>query len=193
MIPIVEEHQRALDATRFEELRPLIAAGVAWETILAVAPAFARINVAGAIYQPDREGGAAYVIPVRADNPLTPEAADPVETIRSGAIVDILAIHPRHPQRWAMRHGTAEWLGAIEPQYLDPEPVPIWRSPLRWLQAGCCGLVLLSEERESRYRTLSNLRSVVAEDHQHAVELRALLNHSWSGPSIATRETRRAA
>ncbi len=123
---------------------PLFAAGITSQTIAAVAPAIVRIAVAGSTYEPDPAGKGAFLLPVRVDNPLTPEAADSIGIIRAGSIVDLLAFHPAHPYRWALRRDDAEWLGAIEPQYLDPAPVPVWRSPLAWLQAGCRGLVVLS-------------------------------------------------
>jgi|SRR5690242_7910343 len=192
-VGLVEEYHRALLATRYDDLHPLIAAGVTWETIAKIVPANTQITLGGATYEPDPDGGAAYLIPVRVDNPLTPEAADPPEAVRSGAIIDLLAFHPAHPYRWALRRDAAEWLGPIEPQYLDPEPVEVWRTPLRWLQAGCHGLVLLSSERESQHRILSGLGSIVAEDHHHAAELRSVLNHSWSTPPVIVREVRRAA
>jgi hypothetical protein len=127
---LAAEYRAAQLATRGADLRPLLAAGIEPRTIAALAPAMTRIAVGGATYQPDPAGGIAFVLPVRIDNPLTAEAADPAATVRSGKIADLLAFHPAHPLRWALRCDAAEWLGAVEPQYLKPDSVPIWRSPL---------------------------------------------------------------
>jgi hypothetical protein len=78
--------------------------------------------------------------------------------------------NPAAPDRWALRRGIASWLGACEPQYLDPDPVPVWRTPLGWLRAGCRGLVLLTEDKTDRYRCLSMLGSIVAEDQAHTAD-----------------------
>ena len=193
---LAREYLRALRATSFASLKPLIAAGVSWHATADVVPAHARISVSkDNTFAFDDGGGSAFIVPVRVENAVTPEAADPAEVICDGWIVDLVAFHPDHPARWALRTGAAEWLGSIEPQYLDPEPVPMWRTPLAWLQAGCRGLVLLSKERESHYRILSSLGEIVAEDHQHATELRQHLGRPWPMPKVmtGTREARRAA
>jgi hypothetical protein len=192
---LTREHWAALRATRFADFAPLTAAGVDWRSITQAEPAFTSIakvtDPAGFEYDP--EGADAFLLPVRADNLVTPESDDPCLTVREGAIVDLLVFHPRHPHYWRLRRGTAEWLGSIEPQYLDPDPVPVWRTPFRWLQAGCSGLVLLSDGN-SRYRTLSLLRSIVAEDAQHAAELRRELARPWPVPQvISPQEMHRAA
>ena len=190
------EHLVALRATPFEAARRLHAAGVSWRTIATVAPAFTGIRVDGGRYEPDPDLPAAFVVPVRVDSAICPEAADPLVTVNSGEIVDLVAFHPAKPDRWALRVGAAEWLGAIEPQYLDPEPVPIWRCPLSWLQAGCAGLVMLSRSLTDHHRALSGCRSVVAEDSAHAAELRRVLGRPFPVPAVLVsrgREVRHAA
>ena len=177
-------------------MSPLIAAGITWQAITNAVPVHARINVSTInTFAFDDGGGSAFIVPVRVESAVTPEAAGPLEAIRDGWIVDLVAFHPSHPGRWALRRGAAEWLGVIEPQYLDPEPVPVWRTPLRWLQSGCRGLVLLSKERASQYRIISGLGAIVAEDYQHATQLRGILAHPWSAPRVLLRreEARHAA
>jgi hypothetical protein len=184
------EYLAALRMTRFADLAPLVAAGVSWETIATAAPALARIRVSkGITFEPDDDGGGAFIVPVRVESPITPETFDAATAVRDGAIIDLVAFHPLHPDRWALRRDVAEWLGAIEPQYLAPDPVPVWRSPLSWLQAGCRGIVLLSRERISQYRVLSGLGEVVAEDLQHAVELRCIVERPWSAPPVTALRT----
>ena len=191
------EYRSALLATPFNAAVRLAIEGITWRTIATVAPAAALIEVEGPLYRPaPEEGGAAYVIPVRVDNPLSPEAADPIATKSTGEIVDLLAFHPAQPHRWALRTGVAEWLGAIEPQYLEPEPVQVWRSPLSWLRAGGKGLVLLSHSSTDRYRILSGCRCIIAEDAAHAAELRQVVSQPWPIPRVIehlSQESRRAA
>jgi len=193
----VGEYLSVLRSTRFASLEPLVATGVTSRAITDAVPAHAGISVSkDNTFAFDEVGGSAFIVPVKLESPLTPEASDPIEAIRYGWIVDLVAFHPNHPGRWALRTGAAEWLGAVAPQYLDPEPVPVWRTPLRWLQAGCHGLVLLSRERESQYRVLSGLSAIVAEDHQHAAELRQQSGRPWPMPRVIigpSREVRCAA
>jgi hypothetical protein len=188
------EHLAVLQGTRFADMAPLVDAGVGWREIAEATPAHARCRVvSNTKFEFDDEGGHAFVLPVRVDNALTPESADPAAAVSVGAVVDLLAFHPDHPHRWALYRDVAEWLGSIPPQYLDPEPVPVWRSPLSWLCANCRGVVLLSD-RVSQYRILSLLNSIIAEDEQHADELRRVLAQPWPAPQvILSQEGRRAA
>ena len=193
MTDLCRKYRAALRSTRFADLAPMVGAGVGWRAITCVVPAFATIRVTGGIFEFDESGGDAFVVPVRIENPITPEAFDPATAVSNGAIVDLVAFHPLHPDRWVLRRDAAEWLGAVEPQHLDPEPVTIWRSPMSWLQAGCLGLVLLGDQN-SRYGILSLLHSIIAEDGQHAAELRRELARPWPVPQvISPREARRAA
>jgi hypothetical protein len=185
-VALIHEHLAALHNTRFADLAPLVVAGIRWETIATAVPALACIRVSRlAGFQPDEGGGNAFIIPVRVENPITPEALDPAAAVCDGAVVDLVAFHPHHPDHWALRREAAEWLGAIEPQYLDPDPVPVWRTPLAWLRADCRGLVLLGD-RASQYRILTLLHSIVAEDDGHAAELRCLLARPWPVPQVVS-------
>jgi hypothetical protein len=168
---LADEYYAALRRTPFAAVQALVSAGVTWRTIAKCPPASARVTVERGFYQPDPEGGAAYLLPVRVESPVTPEAIDPAAAVSSGAIVDLLAFHPRHPGSWALRTGNAEWLGAVEPQYLLPGRVPVWRSPLNWLRAGCIGIVPLSREPGVIYRLLSGFWEIAVEDDEHEAEL----------------------
>jgi hypothetical protein len=188
------EYLAALCATELRDLAPLRAAGIGARGLAIACPAIARVKIAGEGFELDAEGGAAYLVPIRVDDPISPETTDPAATLRSSAIVDLVAIHPRHPDRWALRVGTAEWLGAVHPQYLDPALVPVWRSPLAWLRGGCTGLVILSRERADAYRLLADLRGgIIAEDARHAAELRTILAQPWPLPRVIVGGLRRAA
>jgi hypothetical protein len=71
---------------------------------------------------------------------------------------------------------------------LEPDPVPIWRSPLARLRAGFTGLVILSPVPADRARILANCRGgIETEDGAHATELREILAHPWLTPRIIIR------
>jgi hypothetical protein len=149
----------------------------------------ATIRISSGLYEPAPGGRPAYITPVRIDNKLTPEAEQPVSCARIlGHLVNLVAWHPRYPTRWALRTGAAAWLGSIEPQYMEPEPVAIRRSPLSWLQAECDGIVLLSPDPADAYRLLSSLHEIEAEDREHAAELRRLVRRPWPLPRIHVAE-----
>ncbi len=187
---LIREYLSALCATRFADLAPLRQAGIGGPG-LAVGPAFASIRIADGRFQLDTHGDAkAFVIPVRVGNPLTAEVSDPIRAVRCGALIDLLAVSPSYPDRSALRVGNATWLGAIEPQFLTPEPVPVWRTPLAWLRNDCRGLVLLSPVRSEQYRVLTVCDSIVAEDERHAAELREVLDHPWLAPPVYSRRRR---
>jgi hypothetical protein len=189
-----QEYQRALRGTQHRDLAPLLTAGVSRQAIAIARPAIARVRVEGDFYAPDPEGELAYVLPVRVDNALTPEAADPAETLRTGSIVDLVAFDPAYSARWAMRRDTGVWLGAVEPQYLKPDPVPIWRSPLAWLKGECEGVCIVTGDAPAAFHVLTGcVGGLIAEDHDHATELRALLSRPWPMPRIILRKARHAA
>ncbi len=149
----------------------------------------ARIRVDGDRYQPDPAGGVAYVTPVLVGNPVSPEAAEPGRSVRqSGELIDLVAWRDDRMDTIATRAGTASWLGAIEPQYLAPAPVSVWRHPLGWLRAGCRGLVLLTRDPVEAWLTLADCRGgIIAEDEAHARELRRALERPWPVPEVKSR------
>jgi hypothetical protein len=188
--PASREYLMALQSTRFSDLAALRQAGVDGPG-LAIGPAFASIQMADGRFQLDTHGDAkAFVLPVRVGNPLTAEVNDPIKAVRHGTLIDLIALSPAYPNQWALRLGNATWLGAIEPQFLMPEPVPVWRTPLAWLRNDCRGLVLLSPVRSEQYRVLTVCDSIVAEDERHAAELREVLDHPWLAPPVYSRRRR---
>ena len=192
--PLEAEYLAALKRTRFKDLAPLRDAGVGGPG-LAIGPAWAAIQLHGDRFEFDPFSDAyAFVIPVRCDDPNTPEVVVPQRIIREAAIVDLVAFSA-NSGGWARRFGNATWLGAVEPQYLTPIPTPVWRNPLNWLRAECTGLCLLTRDSRERYRILSLLDAVLAEDERHAQELRELLARPWLAPPVLVRgrEVRNAA
>jgi hypothetical protein len=156
----------------------------------------AGMRIKNGLYEPAPDGRPAYVTPVLVGDPVSPETPDPLVYARHlGDIVDLVAWHPKHPQAWPLRLGAATWLGCIEPQYCNPDPVVVRRSPLAWLRARCDGLVILSSDPADAYRLLSGCCEIAAEDHQHAAELRKLVRRPWSLPriTVAAREAHNAA
>jgi hypothetical protein len=149
----------------------------------------AQARVSGGLYEPAEDGGAAYITPALVYDAISPESPCPAQTVRFGELCDLVAWHPRRPLSWALRVGSAEWLGSSLPQYFDPPPVPIRRGVLSWLQGGAVGLVPLSRSRTDRYRLLSGCQNgVVAEDAKHRAELSQILATPWPAPPVTIAE-----
>jgi hypothetical protein len=148
----------------------------------------ARALVKGGLYRPDPQGARVVITPVRGDDLLTPESAYPLATLRFAPIVDLVAWHPAEPESWARRCGAADWLGCIEPQCLDPDPVPVHASVLHWLQSGCIGLVPLSDDPADFYRLMSACRRIRAEDDAHAKAMRKAMRRCWPMPTVSVGE-----
>jgi hypothetical protein len=139
------------------------------------------------VYQPDPDGALAFITPVLVQNAVSPESTWPEAYVRFGSLIDNLAWDPQTPRRWLLRAGLADWLGCCAPQYCDPEPVPIWRSPLGWFRANCVGVVPLTRDPAAAYRLLMGFSAIVAEDDDHLVELEQILARPWPAPRIIVR------
>jgi hypothetical protein len=143
------EFLAALFAMERDDAVELVDCGVPFEAIANLLVGIARVSRvvdAELLYEPDPTGVLEFITPVRVDEPMNPESHWPWHTVRRGEIVDLLAWDPRQPDQWALRVGIADWLGAVEPQLCDPEPVWIWRTPLDWLRADCAGIVPVSND-----------------------------------------------
>jgi hypothetical protein len=186
------EYLTALRTTTFEDLRPLRDAGIGEQGLMVgLAVASIRLSRDRSLFEFDPDAdAAAFILPIRIEHAISPEAADPARAVREGEIADLLAFSPNHPARWALRMGNATWLGNIEPQYLAPDPVPVWRTPLHWLRNNCRGLVLLDRDRRAQYRVLISCDAILAEDERHAIELRELLRQPWLAPPVLVRRGR---
>jgi hypothetical protein len=78
---------------------------------------------------------------------------EPGDTLRRGAVVDIIVFDPSRPTTWSLQVGIAKVLGRIDPQYLPPLPaVRIHKTPLDWLRAGGDGLAFVFLDRAERTR-----------------------------------------
>jgi hypothetical protein len=152
--------------------------------------------VGGDRFEPHPCGKLAYCTPVLVDpfRPLSLETPTPASVVRVGDLIDIVYWHPEVSRRWALRIGTAECLGLIEPQFCEPRPVAIHRSVLNWFRHGCDGLVILTPDSWAVYRLLSQCTSgLLAENERHAEELRAVLDHPWPRPEVSVRREARHA
>lgn len=138
----------------------------------------------GDLWQPCEGEPLAFVVPVKAADGHTPENPNPENVLRYGDVVDLVAFRPDRPDRWALRLGAAAWLGAIEPQFLEPRPVRVWRTPLEWLRAGGEGIVPLSHDPEEVRGVLLWCRAIVAADVEHGRQLRRLLEKPARIPPI---------
>jgi hypothetical protein len=168
--------------TTIKDTVELIACGVPVRAITLVCPVPMNIvlDATGELYQPDPSGKPAWVLPVCTTNLAYPaewiETAYFEDIVSHGPILDLIAFSPTKPGRWALRLGEVPVLGAIEPQYLEPDPVPVHRDVTDWLRAGCRGIMLLTRDPCEAGRILRWCRTVEAEDAAHAAELLRLIN-----------------
>ena len=154
-------------------------------------PARITLNRSGTLYQLDDAGRPAWIFPVCAVDPESPEAIeapDPLHVVSTGAVVDLLAFHPDAPGRWALRLGNAAVLGAIEPQCFDPDRVAVHRDIMGWLRSGCGGIVFLTAAPHAARRILWQCRKISADNAAHEAELHRLLTMPPLGvPAITIR------
>lgn len=170
--PLVAEYLRARAVIPFAKAKELAAAGIPWTAISAVCPVPMKIavNRAGDQFMPDGHAGkSGWVFPVCAVDPSRPELIetdDPWATIRMGVIIDLVAIFSLNPPlQWALHRGAAVVLGAIPPQYLEPEPVRVHSDVGAWLRAGCDdGIVLLTRDLDMTRQVLGQISRIAAAD-----------------------------
>ncbi len=180
-----------------ERERQMFAAlGVAPHIVATIGATNVDLDSSGTVWEPLEIGDRAYILPARIGDPFTPESAEPESVPEHGALVDLLAFHPAQPDEWATRCDFATWLGAIEPQYFNPDPVVVHRSPLAWLRAGMRGLCVLTRDPIERRALLLACRGgIVAEDHEHSRRLTQQIHLPLPLPriSVADRTRERAA
>jgi hypothetical protein len=181
------EYQTALAQTSQKHLRPLRDAGATARSLERIRPALIHLHLNGnGLFEPDPDSAVqAFIVPVRVeDDGWTPESSDPIATVGTGQIIDLVAFTPALRVRWATRTGLAEWLGACPPQYMDPPPVRLYRTPLDWLRGDCEGLVCLATTPNDVYRFLTRFQRLDTEDDDHATMLREILDRPPYYPEI---------
>lgn len=183
---LIYELLAAQDALTGADRARLAAAGIPGELVSAGLIGAAPITVrpGGDIFDFDAHGRRAFIIAARVDDPLGPESTESELAAEFGTVVDLVAIHPARPDRWATRRGAATWLGAIEPQFFDPPPVRVYRTPLSWLQGGARGLCPLTRNPLEIRSLLLGCRQIEGEDLDHAKDLRRMLERPFSIPTI---------
>jgi hypothetical protein len=192
---LVAEYIRRLQAMTYPDLLELLALEVPIRAVTAVCPVpcpIRFVDEACRLYEPDDDGGRAWVFPATVVDPQWPElleAIDPREAVACGPIIDLVACHPESP-RHALRTGQAIALGAIEHQYWHPAPVRVHRTVNAWLKASCTGIVLVTRDPYEAATILRGIEQIEAEDLQHARELKRLLR---TPPPTHTRVTIRPA
>jgi hypothetical protein len=142
----------------------------------------APIVVRGETFVIAPHGSPAIITPVRVDPdeydperalPTLPETLAPDTAPMMGDIIDLVAWHPRKPDRWACLTGDALTLGACLPQtFDDPAPVRVHGSIAGWFAANLDGIFILAQRPADRMAVLQSLAAIIPDDEDHATELR---------------------
>ena len=93
---------------------------------------------------------------------------------REIVVTDLVAFDVADPTIFGTSEGCGVLLGADQignpSSYLGGRPLPILRTPLAWLRAGCRGVVVL-DERRAGVRLAAALGNLAGEDEEHARQL----------------------
>ncbi len=154
---------------------------------------FGHVLIEKRTYQPTPHGEPALIIACRGDPSGDPECDHPFAMVTGGPLLDLITVPFKRPQSWAARIGSATFLGACEPQFVSPPPVPIWRSPINWVRSGCEGICLLTDDAREKQAILLRFRSIAAEDVKHGEELRKIAARPWVVPRIVVPRQKAAA
>ncbi len=133
-----------------------------------------RAILDGRHWQPHEAGAPCWVIAIRGHGDGDLETDNPARDVREAPIIDLVALDPATPSRWALRVGSATVLGLIPPQEIRPvERVHVHAEPLSWLRAGGDGICLLTEApREQRSALLSCRSGYIVDDATFGARLR---------------------
>lgn len=127
--------------------------------------------------------GGAYLCPTRAVEPRSfsiEDGADLAVVIEARSedgddILDLVSWRPAYPARWRTLTGYAPALGmagAVAACAFD-YPLRVWRTPERWLQAGCLGVAILHPGLGARWLLDLAPPAIAAEDGEHAAAIHA--------------------
>lgn len=149
----------------------------------------ARVRVEGDHYEPDDDGMEMVLVTALEAPPRLPDG----RWRCLNPIIDLVAIRPADPGRWWTRCGVVVALGGESLSSFDDAPVPVWRTPLRWLQLGAAGICPVAEPAAVR-DVLLRLPGIVAESVDHGRELERLMaRHCNRVPPIYVAEPVRGA
>ncbi len=159
-------------------------------------PAIAYCKAAGIDWlKTDAATGGIFLAPVIADPPrsFTVDPAGPdavvIEALgEDGRAVDLVSWRPGYPSRWRTFLGRAAALGmqgATLP-FTYNDPLRLWRTPERWLQADCRGVVPLDLARTVRWLLDHDgmVSTLAPEDEEHAAEVAAARRTIINGQRI---------
>lgn len=195
MADLVAELAAARAAMTDADRTALAGAGIPDRAIEIVGRMRIDLDREGRLFTPLEIGDPAFVVGCRIDerDADTPQSSRAEAIAFAGALVDLVAFS-LETQDWALRADAAQWLGAIPPQLLDPEPVIIHRSPVGWLRSGCApGFVILTRQPREMQRLINTCDKIVAEDPEHARELRRIARTPYAMPEISVAARRRRA
>ena len=106
-------------------------------------------------------------------------------------LVDLVAADAKKPTRFSRLERRAWCLGETFDAWEPAEPLPVWRTPLRWLREGCAGIVIL-DWAEAYWRLPD--RTLIAEDEIHGRQIRASMQPpDWTGRVMVPRPSEAAA
>jgi hypothetical protein len=174
MAALVEEYLASMRNAPLAGVHQLMNAGVQIKAIALVCHVPARIDRSGDHYQLAPTGRTAWIAPVAVPDPEIPdliEASEPAAVIAGKNIIDLVAFSLSAPNKFALRLGQGTVLGAIEPQYCAPAPVPVHRTILNWLRRECRGITLLTKDPIEAGRILRQIRHICVEDLEHKREI----------------------
>ena len=152
--------------------------------------------------------GGLFLAPVVADPPrsfLVDPAGAPAVVIdvmdETGRVADLVSWRPANPGRWRTITGQAPALGmarATNPNlHIEGLPLRIWRTPQRWLQNECTGIVPLDVRGTMRWLIDFDgvVKTLAPEDDDHAAEIDAARHALVAGQRLvpAARRVREAA
>jgi hypothetical protein len=156
-----------------ELVHRLGAHGIDWSAAANLGAEVVEIPVA--FYQPDDDPDQVrFVLGDRGE----PALVMPVTEIHNGKFVtvDLVAWPWDEPSAFFLCLGKGMFLGRDQitnpATYFLGKPLQVWRTPMRWLQAGCQGVVPLSDTAFSELATASR---IAGEDVEHARELHRLV------------------
>ena len=146
-----------------------------------------RIRPEGDLYVPDPQGHWSIIQPV-----LRTLAG--VDRSLPSNVTDLVAWRPTDPAKWWLRDGAGDYLGSVSPPttLTHVYPLPFHRTPLAWLKSGCVGICIL-DDANARISLPGFIIDVLAEDYDHGVELREVLNPAPPKTNIVIPELRVAA
>lgn len=149
-VNIWRELSTALAAVGVEQDKHLIDLGLSDNARLMCGTA--KVRTAGWSYWPDDSGRSMVITPL----------------YNMGEVVDMVAWHPREPERWWRRLGRCPYAGADAiDRTFDGEPLIICRTMLRWLQRGAKPNAMVVLDWACAGRDIPTGMPIAGEDIEH--------------------------